>query len=63
MAKVDKAVGADSVRRHRLARLDATAAPGRSQWSQAPARFEPGLQPTALLPYAGGAASPVTFRY
>lgn len=56
-------VGTDSTSRITVAQLDTTADPGRTEWDGVPARFSVPLQPTVLLPYSGGQAAPVTFRY
>ncbi|BDU08174.1 HtaA domain-containing protein [Nocardia cyriacigeorgica] len=55
-------VGADSLVRIRLARLDTGPAAGTTQWTDVPARFEPALRPASLLPYANSQAAPISFR-
>ncbi|WP_280212348.1 HtaA domain-containing protein [Nocardia cyriacigeorgica] len=55
-------VGADSLARTRLARLETGPAPGATQWTAVPARFEPTLRPASLLPYANTQAAPVSFH-
>lgn len=56
-------IGADDLRRIRLARLDAPATPDRTEWSEVSATFEPALAPTSFQLYAGRPAAPLTFRY
>lgn len=56
-------VGTDSTSRITVARLDAAADADRTEWAGVPARFSVPLQPSVLLPYSGGQAAPVTFRY
>ncbi|WP_405496628.1 HtaA domain-containing protein [Nocardia sp. NBC_00511] len=56
-------IGADSLRRVRLAQLDAAAQPGRTEWSQVPVTFEPTLSPMSLQPYAAQPGAPISFRY
>ncbi|MGW0016716.1 HtaA domain-containing protein [Rhodococcus sp. NPDC003382] len=56
-------VGTDSMSRITVARLDAAADASRTEWDGVPARFSVPLQPSVLLPYSGGQAAPVTFRY
>ncbi|WP_280232696.1 HtaA domain-containing protein [Nocardia cyriacigeorgica] len=55
-------VGADSLARTRLARLDTGPAAGTTSWTAVPARFEPMLRPNSLLPYANTQAAPISFR-
>ncbi|GEM_PF-1069570 len=56
-------VGTDSMSRITVARLDADAEAGRTEWTDVPARFSAPLQPTVLLPYSGQSAAPVSFRF
>ncbi|MFE6862900.1 HtaA domain-containing protein [Nocardia sp. NPDC057668] len=56
-------IGADDLRRIRVARLDAPATSNRTEWSQVSATFEPVLTPASLQLYAGGATAPLSFRY
>ncbi|MFB7723221.1 HtaA domain-containing protein [Nocardia sp. NPDC056100] len=56
-------IGTDSLHRIRVARLDAPATPGRTEWQNVSATFEPVLTPASLQLYAGRAAAPVSFRY
>ncbi|NEW40386.1 hypothetical protein GV794_04055 [Nocardia cyriacigeorgica] len=55
-------VGADSLARTRLARLDTGPAAGTTSWTDVPARFEPTLRPASLMPYANTQAAPISFR-
>ncbi|AQA24393.1 htaa family protein [Rhodococcus sp. MTM3W5.2] len=56
-------VGTDAMSRIRFAQLDVPANAGVSEFADVPARFAAPLQPSILLPYSGGQAAPVTFRY
>ncbi|MFG1781752.1 HtaA domain-containing protein [Rhodococcus oryzae] len=56
-------VGTDAMSRIRFAQLDVPANASVSELTDVPARFTAPLQPSILLPYSGGQAAPVTFRY
>ncbi|MEV0248848.1 HtaA domain-containing protein [Nocardia sp. NPDC050712] len=56
-------VGTDSLRRIRIAELDAVPNPGQTEWADVQATFEPVLAPTSLQLYAGRATAPLSFRY
>ena len=55
-------IGADSMRRVRLARLDADADAGQQDWTRVPAHFENSIQPASLRVLALGPAAPVSFH-